>query len=98
MSRGPRRTGAQRADLLAQSHCELAARDQVEFLDLVVRVSCPLLEIAVRRYADQGGGDLCRPQRLGEPAELAWDVGAGVGVANVIRRDDREVRWLARHI
>src|SRR4051794_37917665 len=96
---GPRRRGrdandrasADLVDLVTQPHRQLAACDEIELLDLVVCVSGPLLEVGVRRYADQRGGDLRAAKRIGEAAKLPWDVGALIGVANLIRVDDREV-------
>src|SRR3954454_14896038 len=78
-------------DLVAQPHRQLAACDEIELLDLVVGVSGALLEVGVRRYPDQCRGNLRAAKCIGEAAKLPWDVGALVGVADLIRMDDREI-------
>ena len=82
---------AHRPDLVAEAHGQHAAGDEVELLHLVVEVAGALLEVRVRRHADQGRRELLGAQRLGQPPELAGHVGARVGVASVVRVHDRVV-------
>src|SRR3954449_4370724 len=76
-------------DLVAEAHRQRPARDEVELLDLVVVVAGALLEVRVRRDADQRRGELLGAERSGQPAELARDVGAVVGVLDLVGIDDR---------
>src|SRR3954465_4510108 len=78
-------------DLVAEAHRQRPARDEVELLDLVVVVAGALLEVRVRRDADQRRGELLGAERSGQPAELARDVSAVVGVLDVVGADDRVV-------
>ena len=58
-------------DLVAEAHRQGAARHEIELLDLVVEVAGPLLEVQVRRHANQRHRQLLADQISCEPAELA---------------------------
>ena len=54
------------------------------FKDLLVAVPGPLLEVAVRRDADQRHGELPAAELVGQPAELPGDVAVGVAVLGLV--------------
>ena len=83
------------ADVVAEAHRQRPARDEVELLLLLVVVAGALLEVAVRRHADQRHRDLLGAERVAQGPELAGDVRAGVDVVDVVRVDDRVVAHLA---
>ena len=50
-------------DLVAEAHGQRAARDEVELLDLGVEVAGALLEVGVRRHADERDRELLAAER-----------------------------------
>ena len=66
--------GADLVDVVADAERQRPARDDVDLLDLVVEVARALLEVRVRRDADQRQRDLLGAQRGRQAAELARDV------------------------
>ena len=58
------RARADLADLVAEAHRQRPARDEVELLDLVVVVAGALLEVRVRRHADQRHRELLAAERV----------------------------------
>ena len=84
------RSGADGRHLVPEAHRQRAARDEVELLELLVVVAGALLEVGVRRYADQRHRELLGAECLRERPELARDVGAGVGALDLVGGDDRE--------
>ena len=74
--------------LVAGAERQRPARDDVELLDLVVEVAGALLEVRVRRDADQRRRELLGLQRVGQAPELARDVGVRVDVVGVVGGDD----------
>src|SRR3954462_7305608 len=84
-----RRRRAHLDHLVAELEGQRAAGDEVDLLDLVVVVARALLEVRVRRDADQRQRDLFSAQLPRQTAEFARAVGALVVVGDVIGVDDR---------
>ena len=57
------RAGAHLVDVVAEAHRQRAAHDEVDLLDLRVEVPGPLLEVGVRRHADERHRELLGAQR-----------------------------------
>ena len=81
------RPGADLLNLVAEAHGQRPARDQVDLLLALVVVARALLEVAVRRHADQRHRHLLAAEGIAQGPELARDAGAGIDVVDVVRVD-----------
>ena len=92
--RGATRTadpGRDGVDVVAAAHRQRAAGDEVDLLLAVVEVAGALLEVRVRRHADQRQCDLLAAEGVGQGPELPRHVGARVEVGHLVGGDDRVV-------
>jgi hypothetical protein len=88
--------GALTSDLVTEAHRQNSTAHQIELLDLVVEVTGALLEVRVRGDPDEGHRQLPAPQRLGEAAKLARNVGRVMWVVDLVGLDDGVAGGLCR--